>query len=469
MQLGFVIDQTRCIGCHACTVACKQENDVRLGVFRTWVKYVESGTFPDVDRAFAVLRCNQCTRAPCVAICPTGALQKRADGIVDLDHRACVGCKACMEACPYEALHFDDVRGVAAKCHVCAHRVEQNLGPACASVCPTQAIQLVDLHDPTDPNTTRVRAGETSVRRPDKRTGPNVHYIGASPLALDPDAAHRASAWLWSQRPPGRPEVVGVGPADARVVMEPVHRVPWGWLVPTFLLAKGAEAGFAWFAPFTDLPAWVAPLIGTLGTLLAALLMIADLGRPERFYLLLTRGNPRSWLVRGAWILTAYGALQAVALAAVLAGIPAIPAWSKWIAAASAPWVAGYSAALFAQCEGRDLWRSRLVLPRMLVQAFAAGAALGVALGEAFLAPWAVGGFAAYLVLAIAFRTGDHRTAQYLRRARPWELPPLPILGVGAVLAALGALVPPLALLAIGTLFVEDRAWVRAGQLPPNS
>ncbi|MEQ1631116.1 MAG: 4Fe-4S binding protein, partial [Planctomycetota bacterium] len=63
MQYGFVIDQRRCIGCHACTVACKSENDVPLGDFRTWVKYGEVGSFPQVRRHFAVLRCNQCTDA----------------------------------------------------------------------------------------------------------------------------------------------------------------------------------------------------------------------------------------------------------------------------------------------------------------------------------------------------------------------------------------------------------------------
>lgn len=129
MQLGFVLDQTRCIGCHSCTVACKQENQVPVGVFRTWVKYVETGTFPDVERHFAVLRCNQCTRPPCVTICPTGALHKRPDGIVDLDREACVGCKACLQACPFETLHFDDGRRVVSKCHLCAHRLERRALP----------------------------------------------------------------------------------------------------------------------------------------------------------------------------------------------------------------------------------------------------------------------------------------------------------------------------------------------------
>jgi Fe-S-cluster-containing dehydrogenase component len=469
VQLGFVIDQTRCIGCHACTVACKQENAVPVGVFRTWVKYVESRAYPDVERSFAVLRCNQCSRPPCVTICPTGALHKRADGIVDLDRDACIGCRACMGACPYEALHVDDNRGVASKCHLCAHRLEQKIAPACVAVCPTQALQVADLHDPSDLQTMRVRAGDTSVRRPEKKTGPNVHYVGASPLALAPDAAQRGSAWIWSERAPGRAEAVGVGSPAARVVMEPVHSVPWGATVPLFLLLKGAESGFAGFAPFSSFPSWVPPLVGTVGTLVVALLMLADLRRPERWYLLLTRGNSRSWLVRGAWVLGLYGTLQACGLALSLGGDGRAVTGIGWIAAAFAPVVAGYSGALFKQCEGRDLWRSPLVLPRLLLQALAAGSALAVALGEAWLAPWAVAGFVGYFALAIAFRSGRGQPAHYLRRARPVGLAPLPVLAIGAVLAGLGAYFPPLAALAICTMLVEDLAWVRSAQLPANS
>jgi len=131
---AMVMDLRRCIGCSACTVACKAENDVPLGSFRTWVKYVEHGEFPDVRRSFAVLRCNQCTDAPCVTICPVRALQKRPDGIVDIDPAACIGCKACMQGCPYDALYLNDATGTAEKCHFCAHRTERGLAPACAVI-----------------------------------------------------------------------------------------------------------------------------------------------------------------------------------------------------------------------------------------------------------------------------------------------------------------------------------------------
>ena len=80
MKFGFVLDQKSCIGCHACTVACKSEHDVPLGVNRTWVKYIETGSFPNVSRHFSVMRCNQCDDAPCMAICPTNALFRADNG-----------------------------------------------------------------------------------------------------------------------------------------------------------------------------------------------------------------------------------------------------------------------------------------------------------------------------------------------------------------------------------------------------
>ena len=158
MRYGFVIDHRKCIGCHACTVACKEENRVPLGSFRTWVKYVEKGTFPDTRRYFSVLRCNHCDDAPCVTICPTVALYRRSDGIVDFDSRRCIGCKSCMQACPYDALYIDPSTNTAAKCHYCAHRIEVGLEPACVVVCPERAIVAGDLDDP------RTEIGRASCR-----------------------------------------------------------------------------------------------------------------------------------------------------------------------------------------------------------------------------------------------------------------------------------------------------------------
>ncbi len=147
-NFGFVIDNRKCIGCHACTVACKAEHDDPLGVHKTWVKYVEKGEFPDTRRLFSVMRCNHCADAPCVEICPTTALFTRSDGIVDFDARRCIGCKACMQACPYDALYIDPRTETAAKCNFCSHRVDMGREPACVTVCPAEAIVAGDLDDP---------------------------------------------------------------------------------------------------------------------------------------------------------------------------------------------------------------------------------------------------------------------------------------------------------------------------------
>jgi Fe-S-cluster-containing dehydrogenase component len=147
-QFGFILDSGRCIGCHACTVACKTEHGVELGVFRTWVKYIERGEYPDARRHFSVMRCNHCTDAPCVEVCPVTALYKREDGIVDFDPERCIGCKACLNACPYDALYIDPQSHTAAKCNFCAHRVDGGLKPACEIVCPNEAIISGDVDDP---------------------------------------------------------------------------------------------------------------------------------------------------------------------------------------------------------------------------------------------------------------------------------------------------------------------------------
>jgi Fe-S-cluster-containing dehydrogenase component len=138
-QWGKVIDHTRCIGCHACTTACKSENDVPVSVSRTYVKHVDVGEFPQVRRAHQVTRCNQCAHAPCVVACPTSAMFKRADGIVDFDKSICIGCKACMAACPYDAIFINPEDHSAEKCNFCAHRIDMGLEPACVVVCPVEA------------------------------------------------------------------------------------------------------------------------------------------------------------------------------------------------------------------------------------------------------------------------------------------------------------------------------------------
>jgi Fe-S-cluster-containing dehydrogenase component/formate-dependent nitrite reductase membrane component NrfD len=207
LRYAFVIDQGRCIGCHACSVACKAEHDVPLGDYRTWVKYVEKGAFPDVRRFFTVLRCNHCEAAPCVEICPTTALYRRDDGIIDFDKDACIGCKACMQACPYDALYIHPDRGTAEKCNFCSHRIEVGLEPPCATVCPAEAILVGDLDDPTTRVAQIVATKKVDVRKPEKGTMPKVFYVDSEPRALVPGASSPAGGYMWADRGPGASEV----------------------------------------------------------------------------------------------------------------------------------------------------------------------------------------------------------------------------------------------------------------------
>src|SRR5207253_900829 len=248
VQWGKVIDQTRCIGCHACSTACKSENAVPLGVNRTYVKYVDIGQFPAARRAFQVTRCNQCDHPPCVTACPTSAMYRRPDGIVDFDKDICIGCKACIAACPYDAIFINPEDHSAEKCNFCTHRLEVGLEPACVVVCPTEAILIGDLHDPQSRVSQYVNRDVVAVRRPEKETLPKLFYKGARQTTLDPLAAQRPEGgiFLWSEQGAG---VVSGHPAQANNVAAAMlsydvpHSAPWGLPVSLYVWTKAIAAG----------------------------------------------------------------------------------------------------------------------------------------------------------------------------------------------------------------------------------
>ena len=130
MNYGFVIDNRKCIGCHACSTACKSENQVPLGVNRTWVKYTETGqATPTPRRHFQVTRCNHCANPPCArASAPSPPCTSATTASWSSTADVCIGCKACTQACPYDAIYIDPDSGTAAKCHFCAHRVDERPG-----------------------------------------------------------------------------------------------------------------------------------------------------------------------------------------------------------------------------------------------------------------------------------------------------------------------------------------------------
>ncbi len=388
MNYAFVIDNRRCIGCHACSVACKAEHEVPLGVARTWVKYVEKGEFPETRRTFQVTRCNHCDDAPCVEICPTRALYRRHDGIVDFDKDRCIGCKACMQGCPYDALYIDPQTETAAKCNFCAHKVEVGLEPPCVVVCPTQAIIAGDLDDAQS----RIRQIQgripLQVRKPEKGTRPKVFYIEGEAGSLVPSAAPPPSDYMWSNAPQPRvvdavvPQVPeGAAPRRTYGVKEQ-HRNSWGWKVSAYLWTKSLAAG-AFLVPallaLMD-PAWAIPLSALIvaGLALAAtgVLLIWDLRQPTRFLYTLTKPQWRSWLTRGAYVIAAYSVILVVEGVKALGWLPfRIPMLFTALGVLLAVATAVYTAFLFGQAKGRDLWQSSLLAPHLLVQALTAGAA----------------------------------------------------------------------------------------------
>ncbi|MEZ5282823.1 MAG: 4Fe-4S dicluster domain-containing protein [Acidimicrobiales bacterium] len=426
-KLGFLLDSDGCIGCHACTVACKSEHDVPLGVNRTWLKYVETGEFPSTARHFTVMRCNHCDDAPCMTICPTSALHRTDNGVVDFDTALCIGCKGCMNACPYDAIYINPETNVANKCNFCNHRVEVGLEPACVVVCPTHSIKVIDFDDVDNEARKIIGREDVAVRSPEQNTNPKVYYRGANQAALDPLRSRiPADGLIWADTTPNHPTPPHI---DAGVIARTTyttgsHPLTWKGKVSGYLVTKAIAAGVMLVAALMVLMGHsgeqaavgvVPPMIGGAFLAVTGVLLIADLKRPERFYFLITKGNSSSWLVKGAYILGAYAAVMALWWIAGLADSGGVLKLLAVPAAVLAAATAGYTAYLFAQCEGRDLWQSELLLPMLLAQAATAGGAtflildLFMDLPEVAAVRWVtLGGIAAMALVLFAELSGKH-------------------------------------------------------------
>jgi Fe-S-cluster-containing dehydrogenase component/formate-dependent nitrite reductase membrane component NrfD len=494
-----VLDQTRCIGCHACTTACKSENEVPLGVTRTYVKSAEVGIFPEARRTFQVTRCNQCTDAPCVAACPTQAMYKREDGIVDFDKEICIGCKACMAACPYDAIFINPEDHSAEKCNMCAHRLDVGLEPACVTVCPTEAILVGDLEDPDSKVAQLIQRKPAVVRRPEKETGPGVFYLGAHQATLDPLAARRPDGGLYAwatQGEPGPQHVAsghpdyGTSSAAALLSYDIPHQAPWGWRVSLYTWTKSLAAGMFGVAVVLamtgllgwkdDVTRWVAPAGALCFLGLTGLLLIWDLKHPLRFYLIFTRHHWRSWLVRGSFIIGGYSVVLVLYLAADIAGVR----WAQVSAATAgvvlAVGTACYTAYLFAQAKARDLWQSPLLPAHLAVQSALAGAAGLLPFALVWSQPGGVRSIeivlavtaAAHVALVLAEVTLPHVTAHAHLAVREMTRGRFALffrLGLAAVLVAvaapwIGLVAVPFALIG---LLAHEHAYVQAGQSVP--
>ena len=180
-RFAMANDTRKCVGCNACVIACKTENSVPLHRFRDWVEQELVGTFPDLSMEIRSMRCNHCTNAPCVTVCPTGASWIHEDGVVLVNHNKCTGCKACMAACPYDA-RFLHPRGYVEKCTFCAHRslthTKTSLGAtACVTVCPTGSLIFGDTNDPDSDISKALKARKHKVNHPETGCDPNHYFL----------------------------------------------------------------------------------------------------------------------------------------------------------------------------------------------------------------------------------------------------------------------------------------------------
>jgi Fe-S-cluster-containing dehydrogenase component/formate-dependent nitrite reductase membrane component NrfD len=507
MRYGFVIDQNRCIGCHACTVACKEEHNIAVGVNRTWVKYIEKGRYPDTRRHFAVLRCNHCDDAPCIEICPTVSLFRRADGIVDFDHERCIGCKSCMQACPYDALYIDPERNTAAKCNFDASRVEMGYKPACEVVCPTQAILSGDLDDPNSLVSKRIALEKVSVRKPEKGTKPKLFYVGVDGDLLNPTMMEPQTAYFWADKDPGE-DLYALKmatpdrpiPGAAREVYDVPHMVPWGKKIASYLWTKSIAAGVLLMsALFLNMGfeqdavvlSFISPVVSLLFLAATMSLLVLDLKKPGRFFFLLTKPNLNSWLVLGGYVLLIFAILLLVWLIQI-ATIGAVSSLVIWATALFAIASAGYSAFLFAQARGRDFWQSPLLFWHLLVQAIVAGAAIITLIGTVFgvtlpLFAWLGHLLVISLFASLAMILGElfmkHGAEEALRSGELLLSGALSksfwifVVGLGTLVPIgltfwqVSSVVPNVvaSLLALFGLWMYEHLWIKAGQAVPLS
>lgn len=200
---GMAIDMTRCFGCQTCSVACKMANNLPSGM---WFNRVEtiggihpetpSGTFPNCSLSYAPISCQHCENAPCVAVCPTGATHVDERGIVIIDADTCIGCKSCIEACPYEVRtfvddsfsHYLDISvgefdapghkiGTVEKCTFCSNLLARGEEPACMQLCPGRARYWGDLDDPDSEISKAISGRKIKFCLEEEGTSPKVYYL----------------------------------------------------------------------------------------------------------------------------------------------------------------------------------------------------------------------------------------------------------------------------------------------------
>jgi formate-dependent nitrite reductase membrane component NrfD/ferredoxin len=444
---------------------------------------------------------------------------KRADGIVDFDKSICIGCKACMAACPYDAIFINPEDHSAEKCNFCAHRIDMGLEPACVVVCPTQAILVGDMNDTESYVSQIINREAVAVRRPEKETLPKLFYKGAHQATLDPLAAQRPEGelFMWSEQQVGPSQVVSGNPnfnnssAAALLSYDVAHAIPWDWKVSLYTWTKGIAAGvylvaallvlFGFLSVNNSIWLWATPIVSGVFLAITGGLLIWDLEHPERFYLIFTRPQWRSWLVKGAFIIAGYSLVLALHFIGSWLGSTSLQTWLMFAGIPLSVLTAIYTAYLFAQAKARDMWQNPLLPADLFVQTLLEGAAVILLLlaayqeiyaAEAFLPTarpellvllWVVAISSLIHLLMVSGEVSlTHPTAH--ARLAIWEM----VRGrykndfwIGMALSVMGGLLPWLAIfgymnismgvvgapLALVGMMLYENAYVQAGQSVP--
>ncbi len=388
---GMVIDLNRCVGCQTCTVACKLQNSTPPGVQWRRVIDVEQGQFPDVERVFMVVGCQHCAEPTCVPVCPTGATQQRADGIVTMNYERCIGCSYCAVACPYQArmiVHRQDWYygvetlqeqavaqperlGVMTKCNFCQDRIAEGIDaglapgvdpaatPACAAACISQAIKFGDFNDEHSLVSQLTAENKTFQMHAGLGTEPQIRYLYDHAMTPGRETEER--------------EYDDIRLSQSGNALVGQRQKFWDWKAAANFMLGGASAGLvlATFAGWLagGIPDPVVPLL----YLLAAAIMAVGLttlffktGRPLRAMNAMLRPQS-SWMSRELYAVLAFYPLVAAEVLPLLHDLPWQPnAVLHALVALAALGFLIAQARMMYMAKGIPAWRAPL-LPWLLI------------------------------------------------------------------------------------------------------